>query len=61
MHKAVMARAVAASVVEGVRKMKRPVSDIAFTPAVKAAQQQRGSREFVAVSLHPPRASSRGA
>ncbi len=24
--------------------MKRPVSDIAFTPAVKAAQQQRGSR-----------------
>ena len=28
--------------------MKRPVSDIAFTPAVKAAQQQRGSREAYA-------------
>lgn len=25
--------------------MNRPISDIAFTPAVKAAQQQRGSRE----------------
>ncbi len=25
--------------------MTRPISDIAFTPAVKAAQQQRGSRE----------------
>ena len=25
--------------------MKVPISDIAFTPAVKAAQQQRGSRE----------------
>ena len=28
--------------------MKRPVSDIAFTPAVKAAQEQRGSREAYA-------------
>ena len=25
--------------------MKRPISDVAFTPAVKAAQEQRGSRE----------------
>jgi hypothetical protein len=25
--------------------MKRPISDIAFTPAVKAAQEQRGSRK----------------
>jgi len=25
--------------------MKRPISDIAFTPAVKTAQKQRGSRE----------------
>lgn len=28
--------------------MKRPVSEIAFTPAVKAAQEQRGSREAYA-------------
>lgn len=28
--------------------MKRPTSDIAFTPAVKAAQEQRGSREAYA-------------
>ena len=28
--------------------MKLPISDIAFTPAVKAAQQQRGSREIYA-------------
>ena len=28
--------------------MKRPISDIAFTPAVKAAQQQRGSRDIYA-------------
>jgi len=28
--------------------MKRPISDIAFTPSVKAAQQQRGSREAYA-------------
>ena len=28
--------------------MKRPISDIAFTPAVKAAQEQRGSRETYA-------------
>ena len=28
--------------------MNRPISDIAFTPAVKAAQQQRGSRESYA-------------
>ena len=28
--------------------MKRPVSDIAFTPSVKAAQQQRGSRDAYA-------------
>ena len=28
--------------------MKRPISDIAFTPAVKAAQEQRGSREAYA-------------
>jgi predicted pyridoxine 5'-phosphate oxidase superfamily flavin-nucleotide-binding protein len=28
--------------------MKRPVSDITFTPAVKAAQQKRGSREAYA-------------
>ena len=25
--------------------MKRPISDIAFSPAVKAAQEQRGSRQ----------------
>ncbi len=28
--------------------MKRPISDIAFTPAIKAAQEQRGSREVYA-------------
>jgi len=28
--------------------MKGPISDIAFTPAVKAAQQQRGSRQAYA-------------
>ena len=28
--------------------MKRPISDIAFTPAVKAAQERRGSREAYA-------------
>ena len=28
--------------------MKRPISDIAFSPAVKAAQEQRGSREAYA-------------
>ena len=28
--------------------MERPISDIAFTPAVKAAQEQRGSREAYA-------------
>ena len=44
MNKAVTARAVAASFFEGARDMKPPVSDIAFTPAVKSAQQQRGSR-----------------
>jgi hypothetical protein len=38
--------AVAASVFWiGDRAMKRPVSDIAFTPAVKAAQKKRGTRE----------------
>ena len=28
--------------------MQRPISDIAFSPAVKAAQEQRGSREVYA-------------
>ena len=28
--------------------MKRPISDIAFTPAVKSAQEQRGSRDVYA-------------
>ena len=28
--------------------MNRPISDIAFTPAVKAAQQERGSRRSYA-------------
>ena len=28
--------------------MKRPISDIAFTPSVKAAQEERGSREAYA-------------
>ena len=32
--------------------MKRPVSEIAFTPAVKAAQEQRGSREAYAKMDH---------
>ena len=32
--------------------MKRPTSNIAFTPAVKAAQQQRGSREAYARMEH---------